>query len=114
MRASHLATALTAFTAGLSAAVLLDTRRAGRRRPAAAAAAPVPAVAAPAAAPALPAAPETDGVVLPFLRTVAAPPAPAAGKPARCGDSGGLTRAGAPCGARATSGGRCHHHPLAA
>ncbi|MGY1773292.1 hypothetical protein [Blastococcus sp. SYSU D00813] len=117
MRASHLATALTAFTAGLSAATVLNARRAERRRPAATAA---PAVAAPVATPApvLPAAPETDGVVLPFLRTVAAPPAPApapvADRPARCGDSGGLTRAGAPCGARATSGGRCHHHPLAA
>ena len=103
MRASHLATALTAFTAGLSAATVLH-RRAERRQPIAVAAAP--------AAPELPAAPVADGVVLPFLRTVAAPPAPAA--PARCGDSGGLTKAGAPCGARATTAGRCHHHPLAA
>ncbi|WP_409330559.1 hypothetical protein [Trujillonella humicola] len=118
MRASHLATALTAFAAGLSAATVLNARRAERHRPAAPVLAAPPA-APPATAPAvptpsLPAAPGTDGVVLPFLRTVPTPPAPAAGRPARCGDSGGLTRAGAPCGARATSGGRCHHHPLAA
>ncbi|MGY1741670.1 MULTISPECIES: hypothetical protein [unclassified Blastococcus] len=107
MRASHLATALTAFSAGLSAATVLH-RRAERRLP------PAPTRVAPAAAPA-PATPEADGVVLPFLRTVPATPAPApAAGPARCGDAGGRTKAGTPCGARATAGGRCHHHPLAA
>lgn len=99
MRASHLATALAAFTAGLTAASLLR-RSAGRTAPA------------PSAAP-LPAAPAEgpDAVVLAFPRPVAVE-RPAA--PARCGDSGGVTRAGAPCAARATSGGRCHHHRAAA
>ena len=107
MRASHLATALTAFTAGLSAATVLHARRAERRQPAATA---VPAAAPAAAAPAP--TPESDGVVLPFLRTTPAPAAPVV--PARCGESGGLTKAGAPCGARAAAGGRCHHHRRAA
>jgi hypothetical protein len=45
----------------------------------------------------------------------AAAPAPAQpAAPARCGDNGGRTKAGAPCAARATAGGRCHHHRLAA
>jgi hypothetical protein len=108
MRASHLATALTAFAAGLSAATVLH-RRADRGDRSDALA--TPALPTPAPAPAMPAAPESAGVVLPFLRAVSAPPAAA---PARCGDSGGLTKAGAPCGARATGGGRCHHHRLAA
>ena len=30
------------------------------------------------------------------------------------GENGGRTKAGAPCAARATSGGRCHHHRIAA
>ena len=104
MRASHVATALAAFTAGLTAATALH-RRAGRAVPA-----PVRA-AAPAAV-----AVARDAVVLPFPRPavpVEQVERPAA-RPARCGDSGGRTRAGAPCGARATAGGRCHHHPLAA
>jgi hypothetical protein len=101
MRASHVATALAAFLAGSTAATVLH------RRPALPTAAPTP----------LPAAPveEQDAVVLPFPRPVVErPAAPAVAAPARCGDSGGLTRAGAPCGARAAAGGRCHHHPLAA
>ncbi len=116
MRASHVATALAAFTAGLTAASALH-RRAGRAVPA-----PVR-TAVPTEAPAAP-----DAVVLPFPRPAlaalparrpAAPAAPAArpaapAAPARCGDTGGVTKAGAPCAARATSGGRCHHHPLAA
>ena len=104
MRASHLATALTAFAAGLTAATVLH-RRLEREHPADAPSAAVP-------APVETVAPETAGVVLPFLRSVTATPAPAT--PARCGDNGGLTKAGAPCGARATAGGRCHHHRLAA
>jgi hypothetical protein len=32
----------------------------------------------------------------------------------RCGETGGVTKAGAPCAARATARGRCHHHRLAA
>ena len=50
----------------------------------------------------------------PTPATTPLPAAPAVAAPARCGDSGGRTKAGAPCGARATAGGRCHHHPLAA
>jgi hypothetical protein len=100
MRASHVVTALAAFLAGSTAATVLHRR------------------AAPAAA-RLPATPadERDAVVLPFSRPLvvaAAVAAPAVAAPVRCGDSGGRTRAGAPCGARATAGGRCHHHPLAA
>ncbi|WP_100499564.1 hypothetical protein [Geodermatophilus chilensis] len=102
MRASHVATALAAFLAGSTAATVLH-RRAARPTP---------------AATPLPAAPvdERDAVVLPFSRPVAAPAvvAPVVAGPTRCGDSGGRTKAGAPCGARATAGGRCHHHPLAA
>ncbi len=117
MRASHVATAIAAFTAGLTAASALH-RRAGRAVPAPARAAvpgPVPAEAPAVARDAI----ARDAVVLPFPRpALAALPAgqPAArpAAPARCGDSGGVTRAGAPCAARATSNGRCHHHPLAA
>ncbi len=130
MRASHVATAIAAFTAGLTAASALH-RRAGRAVPAPARAAvpgPVPArdaiardaiardaIARDAIA--------RDAVVLPFPRPAlaalpaaqpAAQPAARPAAPARCGDSGGVTRAGAPCAARATSNGRCHHHPLAA
>jgi hypothetical protein len=60
---------------------------------------------------------EHDAVVLPFVRPAAAVPVPVPEQPAapaRCGDSGGRTKAGAPCAARATSNGRCHHHPVAA
>jgi hypothetical protein len=102
MRRSHVASTLVAVTAGLTAVTALH-RRSGRRRPA----------------------PVLDtvggGVVLPFARPVPVPvaaPAPVAPEPAtcpaRCGDSGGRTKAGAPCGARATAGGRCHHHRQAA
>ncbi len=105
MRASHVATALAAFVAGLAAASALH-RRAGR---------PAPAVVAAAVPVGTPVA-EQDAVVLAFPRPVPAVVQPAArpAVPARCGDSGGLTRAGAPCAARATSSGRCHHHPVAA
>ena len=115
MRASHVATALAAFTAGLTAASALH-RRAGRP-----VAAPAPAVV-PVPVLGAAAAEDVDAVVLPFVRPAVEQPAeqPAAlpsvqpAGPARCGDSGGVTKAGAPCGARATSGGRCHHHPVAA
>jgi hypothetical protein len=54
-------------------------------------------------------------VVLPFPRRPAEELAPRpAAAPVRCGDTGGRTKAGAPCAARATVGGRCHHHRLAA
>ena len=102
MRSSHVATALAAFTAGLTASAAL--RRLTDRR--------VPAPADPAG---VRSARGRDGVVLPFARPAlprSGPEQPAA--PARCGDSGGRTKAGAPCAARASSGGRCHHHPMAA
>jgi hypothetical protein len=112
MRLSHVATGLAVVTAGLTAAAALH-RHADRRLPATTTATPVP----PAASPLPPAMPVLDreGVVLPFVRpagTAPAPEQPAA--PARCGDSGGRTKAGAPCAARATVRGRCHHHPVAA
>ncbi|MDP9460875.1 MAG: hypothetical protein M3Q22_11740 [Actinomycetota bacterium] len=107
MRSRHVATTLAAITVGLTAASALH-RRAGRR-PAAAAVPAAPAV------PAVDPAPVRDGVVLQFVRPVV--PAPADQQPtapARCGDSGGRTKAGAPCAARAAGGGRCHHHRMAA
>ena len=115
MRLRHVAT-FAAFTAGLTAASALH-RRADRR-----------AIARPPAttslSPVLPV-PVREGVVLPFVRPAETAPVsvqpvsvqPASARPAgpaRCGDSGGQTKAGAPCAARATGGGRCHHHPLAA
>jgi hypothetical protein len=111
MRSRHVVTALAAVTAGLTAAAAWQ-RRTARRLPASATApveAPAPAVrrAAPEA--------DQDGVVLPFIRrAVAAPEAEQPATPARCGDSGGRTKAGAPCAARATTSGRCHHHRVAA
>jgi hypothetical protein len=106
MRTSHVATTLIAVTAGLTAVTALH-RRSGRRLPA-----PAPAAVDAAA---------REGVVLPFARPVPGPvvaSAPAAPErsaaPARCGDSGGRTKAGTPCGGRATAAGRCHHHRQAA
>ncbi|MCW2683229.1 MAG: hypothetical protein JWP33_1142 [Blastococcus sp.] len=111
MRSSHVVTALATVTAGLTAAAAWQRRT--DRRLSAPAASPAPA-SAPASAPAV-REPDQDGVVLPFVRRVvpaASPEQPAA--PARCGDSGGQTKAGAACAARATSNGRCHHHRVAA
>jgi hypothetical protein len=113
MRRRSLATTFVALTVGLAARAALR-RLAARRAAAVTAAAPV---APPAAAPVAPAVSALDAVVLPFVRRVvvpaaAAPEQPAA--PARCGDSGGRTKAGAACAARAGAGGRCHHHRLAA
>jgi len=116
MRARSVATVLVALTAGAAASAAF--RRLGRRRRPATAA--VPASAAPAAAPAVEAVPvapavQQDAVVLDFARRSAAvAPAARPAPPARCGDNGGRTKAGTPCGARAASGGRCHHHRLAA
>jgi hypothetical protein len=104
MRISHAATALAAFTAGLTTAATLR-RLTGARLP----------VTAPVPTDDLPPAVEHDAVVLPFPRPVVAAPAlQPLESPARCGDSGGRTKAGAPCGARTSTGGRCHHHALAA
>jgi hypothetical protein len=110
MRTRHVAT-FAVLTGGLTAAAALH-RRAGRRLPAG-----LPVTATPVAAPrpALELVATPEGVVLPFVRpavTVPAPEQPAA--PARCRDTGGQTKAGAPCNARATAEGRCHHHRLAA
>ena len=101
-----------AVTTGITATVALQWR-ADRRQPAAApaVAAPVPAV-----APAPDLSADHDGVVLPFLRPVPTTPEKTVQPmlPARCGNSGGRTKSGAPCAARATTHGRCHHHRLAA
>jgi len=104
------AVTLIALTAGLAAKAVLR-RVAARRRPALVPPAIVPAVAvAPVQAPQPPAA--REAVVLTFTPRPA--PAPAPQQPARCGDTGGRTKAGAPCAARGTAGGRCHHHRIAA
>jgi hypothetical protein len=106
MRTRHVATTLAAVTAGVTAAVAFS-RRVDRRPAVLPAAVPAPVLT---LAPRV----ERDAVVLPFPRPVPAAEVieePTA--PARCGDSGGRTKAGAPCGARPTSGGRCHHHRLA-
>ena len=111
MRTRSAVLSIAALTTGVAAAVSLH-RRADRSLPA-----PVPAAVPAVETAAVPAdvAPDVDAVVLPFLRSVPAAPAdeqPAA--PARCGDTGGRTKAGTPCAARATTAGRCHHHRLAA
>jgi hypothetical protein len=105
MRSSHVAATIAALSVGLTAAAALH-RRTAPRLPAGTAAAP--------AAP-VDALPEHEGVVLPFVRPASTAPAPVLpAAPARCGDSGGVTKAGTPCAARATATGRCHHHRLAA
>ena len=114
MRLPRVATALVALTAGAAAVVVVRRLGARRRaalatpaRTAASAVVATPAVATPAVV--------TPAVVLPFARRAAAPVAPEQpAAPVRCGDSGGRTKAGAPCAARGTVGGRCHHHRLAA
>ena len=94
MRTRSAATALAALTAGMTAAVAIP-------------------VAIPVAVPV--AVPEFDAVVLPFVRPAGtAQPAAPTPAPVRCGDTGGRTKAGSPCAARATTTGRCHHHPVAA
>jgi hypothetical protein len=106
MRTRHVAT-LAVLTGGLTAAAALH-RRAGRRLPT-----DTTDVAAP--LPRLEPVVAGDGVVLPFVRpVVAVPAAEQPATPARCGDTGGRTKAGAPCAARATDDGRCRHHRLAA
>ena len=105
---------LLTFAAG--AAVAVVARRLARRRSASAVAAVSAPRAAAEVAPVAAPSRELEAVVLPFSRPAApAPTQPAApAGPARCGENGGRTKAGAPCAARATSGGRCHHHRLAA
>lgn len=120
MSRSHVATALVTFAAGWTASAAL--RRLASRRRFAAQVRPVvtrrpDVVAADVVIPAAPAGPASafDAVVLPFARRgELTPVAAGAAGLVRCGDSGGRTKAGAPCGARTASGGRCHHHRLAA
>src|SRR5215207_3256315 len=108
MRPRSVVSALLVLTAG--AAVSVVALRFATRRPRVAAPA-VPVAAPPVVETAT--APQRQAVVLPFTRpTVPAPAQPSL--PARCGENGGRTKAGAPCAARATSGGRCHHHRIAA
>ena len=105
MRSRSVASTLLTFAAGVAASAVAR-RFTARRRAAHAvvpAAAPLPA----------PAAPTSEAVVLPFTRQAAPAPVETAA-PTRCGDNGGRTKAGAPCAARATAEGRCHHHRLAA
>lgn len=116
MRSRSVVTALVTLTAGLAASAVarhLSTRRLRRVQaaPAVTEAASTP-VADP--APAVVVAPAPDAVVLPFSRRVPLPAEQRPAAPARCGDSGGRTKAGSPCGARGTVAGRCHHHRLAA
>lgn len=108
MRRRSLVTAVAALAVGVTAAAI-RRRVAARRLPARVAGwAGTTEVAAP------------DARVLPFSPRTTAAPAPAQpvvdrpAAPVRCGDTGGRTKAGAPCAARITSGGRCHHHAVAA
>ncbi|WP_448626216.1 hypothetical protein [Geodermatophilus sp. URMC 64] len=104
MRSRRVLTALVVTAAGLTVSAAL--RRLRSRRAAAPVVVETPVPAAPASGP--------DAVILPFTRPVPAPVAERPAAPARCGDAGGRTKAGAPCGARSAAGGRCHHHRLAA
>ena len=120
MRSRSVLTALVVLSAGVSAAAVVR-RIVGRRR---ISAVPARAVVAAPTAPvvvqqAVGVEAVREAVVLPFARPAASAPAqpatpaqPAAS--ARCGENGGRTKAGAPCAARATSAGRCHHHRIAA
>jgi hypothetical protein len=117
MRSRSVVPALIALTA--VTATVVARRLAARKRRAAQLSVPARPTAPVVSAPVTAEVPLREAVVLPFTRpaapaakpAAAAPAAPAA--PARCGDTGGRTKAGSPCSARATSGGRCHHHRLA-
>jgi hypothetical protein len=119
MRSRRVVTALVVTAVGLTATAALRRLRGRRATTARTVDAPVPVV--PAA--------DREAVILAFARPRAVPVASAAAAPAasvvpaasvapvipaRCGDNGGRTKAGAPCAARATSAGRCHHHRVAA
>ena len=110
--------ALVVLTAGLTASAALRRVVARRRAGSPAAApsmAPVPPVSARLSATTVEEpAPSGDAVVLPFTRRGSSAPAAQPIGPARCGDTGGRTKAGAPCAARGTANGRCHHHRVAA
>jgi hypothetical protein len=121
MRSRRIATALVVTVAGLTVSAALRrlrTRRASAPPVVRAPAVQTPVVQAPVVHPPVVADTGRGAVILSFARPATVPAsAPLAERPAapaRCGDNGGRTKAGAPCAARATSGGRCHHHPLAA
>ena len=108
--------ALVVLTAGLTASAAL--RRVVARRRAAGSPAAAPSMA-PVAAPLSATTVEEparsdDAVVLPFTRRSVNVPAAQPRAALRCGDTGGRTKAGAPCAARGTANGRCHHHRVAA
>jgi hypothetical protein len=105
MRSRRAVSALVVAAAGLAVSTAL--RRFAARRTAAARVLET-------AAPVVPVVVQRDAVILPFPRPADAPALAQPATPARCGDNGGRTKAGAPCAARAASGGRCHHHRLAA
>jgi hypothetical protein len=112
MRLRHVATTVAAVTAGLTAAAALRER--AERRASVRVPAPAP-IHVEATIHVEASAEATGGVVLPFVRPAAAAPVSQdPSTPARCGDDGGRTKAGAPCAARATAGRRCHHHRIAA
>ena len=126
--------ALVVLTAGLTASAAVRRVLARRRAAGSSAPAPIETPAEPRVVPTAIRAAATvsattverpasadDAVVLPFPRRAGSAPAAAqplsAAQPqsaARCGDTGGRTKAGAPCAARATGSGRCHHHRVAA
>ncbi|MCW2743140.1 MAG: hypothetical protein JWR45_3562 [Blastococcus sp.] len=114
MRRTHAATALVVLSAGLTASAALRRSLAHRRHTTSSISSTTSSTSS-VLGTATATVPDVEAVVLPFARRVVpvtVPGRPAA--PARCGDGGGRTKAGAPCGLRATSGGRCHHHPVAA
>ena len=118
MRTRSVVPVLVALSAGLTAAAAVR-RFVGRRRPAALPPAPTAPVAVPVVLQeAVGVEAVREAVVLPFARPVAVPAqsteAARPATPARCGDNGGRTKAGAPCAARGTVAGRCHHHRIAA
>ncbi|SDO16644.1 hypothetical protein SAMN05428965_2969 [Geodermatophilus sp. DSM 45219] len=95
MRASHAATALAAFTAGLNVAATLRQLAVHRL--------PVEPSGTTTVLLAVAPSPAYDAVVLPFSRPVVGQMPQLPESRARFGDSGGLTRAGAPCGPRQPS-----------
>lgn len=102
------AVTLVALTAGLAASAVLRRIAARRRSAVTTSTRSAP------AAPAAPAAPVADREAVVLTFTPRTSPAPAPQQPVRCGDTGGRTKAGAPCAARATADGRCRHHRIAA
>ena len=112
MRARPVVTALVVLAAGLTARAALRKLATRRRGPVVRTLAADALVVAPGP---VEVTPEREAVVLAFTpRTAVAPVAEKPAAPVRCGDTGGVTKAGAPCGARGLVAGRCHHHRVAA